>query len=310
MNDPKSIEKLKAKINHYEEMIIKLKDLLGSSDGNISENDQKKIDLIESYMDKIKKKLKIYSNETENAVPDRVSEHPKNKKRKTGVFIKGKKKQKEELLEFLNKNSQLEYVIDRTFLVTQLPKGKTVEELDTFDQAMWNATNNTKQAIGYYLVENDVEIDGDSYDSGEIDLHDLLNMPSPILSKGLIIHFTVERLESPNYEKIIRDNSKDGELHRKILFANVHNKAVKEEMIFYKEQFPNVNIQMPKKDLILDYDSKSFFEDYMLIDLKRTFGDLEIIYTKKLKKTGKNTYESPKNGNGELIRIDYKIIKK
>lgn len=42
MKESNVLNKLKTRIKTYEEMIVKVKVLLGSSDGDISENDQKK----------------------------------------------------------------------------------------------------------------------------------------------------------------------------------------------------------------------------------------------------------------------------
>ncbi|MCP4443034.1 MAG: hypothetical protein GY810_29360 [Aureispira sp.] len=230
--------------------------------------------------------------------------------KKGGLFLKGPKKLKKKLLLFLNKNSKLSFTLKGNKLITSLPENIAVEDLDVFDSTMWNATQLTKQKIGYYLVDNDLEVDGDSYNTGDVDLHDLLNSRPVILSKSLIIHFTTERIETPNYEKVIRNNSWKGRFKQNELFALVHTKGIQKELEFYQEQFPALQIHKPEHDLIVDYDSKEFFEEYMLINLKRNFGELQVVYTLKLNRTGKNTYESPNNGNGEVIKTDFIILKK
>jgi len=173
-----------------------------------------------------------------------------------------------------------------------------------------DAVQSVDQKIGYYLVNNESDLNGDSYQSGDVDLHDLIDSRPALLTKGLILHFTVERMETPDYEKAIRDNSEEGQLKRDKLFSIVHPKGIQKELEFYQEEFPKTKIEMPKLDLVVDYDSKEFFDDHMLINMNRIFGELEIIYTIKLKKLGKNTYESLNNGNGELVKTDFKITEK
>ncbi len=87
-------------------------------------------------------------------------------------------------------------------LITSLPKNIAIKNLDVFDSTMWNATQLTRQKIGYYLVDNDSEVD--------VDLHDLISCRPIILSKSLIIHFTTERIETPNYEEFIRGKHTTG----------------------------------------------------------------------------------------------------
>ncbi|MCH2046231.1 MAG: peptidoglycan-binding protein, partial [Saprospiraceae bacterium] len=78
------IEKLKAKIKRFEEMMVTLEELFKSDDNRIDAEEQKELDLVQSYIDKVKEKLKMTTDEekepTSYSIKESVGKGGKNNK--------------------------------------------------------------------------------------------------------------------------------------------------------------------------------------------------------------------------------------
>lgn len=182
----------------------------------------------------------------------------------------------------LNKNSTIQFYLKGRRLEAKGRENLTSEEreqLGIYERTLLDGIEDQKQkrAIGYVILPSASFVDIDDFETGYVDLQDLKRTDN-ISFQSSIIHITVERFATENYEeKSIKNTFDRDALGENLDYKKGHAEAHKAEVEFLKEKFPSLanKINYPKEGFINQY----FFDKNgdAFIKVYKDFGGVQFV---------------------------------